>query len=362
MNCPDDFSTILLIMSSVGWKSAPNRWLLRIFSSSRNKYRRIAMFASGSSSKLICLTRVNSNDLLPKVRWRWISGLLAMRNRRGKGMREQAEAMMCRRSHWTSVSLHSSRPSMTMSRPVYAWGPPMYLWNGKSHFVMKCNRESRRLCSGLMTSSSICIERSLSKIPGFLWMTSLTYCLATGKACRSCRVRVGITRSPSLRSDDEDDLEKKWLATNRPRFLQFCATVWAIADFPAPAGPWSQRIDDADCLLSWTQSMMSLMVASLVSGAHWGGSKRSFASSRALRAQCSRSRSKAVIHLGATLIRNTWKYVRSLPSELWWTELQTFWTKTPSDIVTLEGFENMAVCILHSGRFQDSKVSPCPTL
>src|ERR1700760_4099929 len=84
-------------------------------------------------------------------------------------------------------------------------------------------------------------------------------------AMASCQANVGKRRFPLLRAGS--DLKKKKVAATLSRLYKY-EIVWAMADFPTPAGPCSQRIRLGVLELS-TQARMYFNTLSLVQGWHW---------------------------------------------------------------------------------------------
>ena len=68
--------------------------------------------------------------------------------------------------------------------------------------------------------------------------------------------------------------KKKKLATRMPRRMHRSATDWQIADFPAPAAPFSHAIHASRGASSRIQSKISSRTASRVCGWQRGGSTR----------------------------------------------------------------------------------------
>lgn len=63
----------------------------------------------------------------PKACLRWGSGRLMMKKRRGNWHRRQILTILLRIKDWSSLPLHSSRPSMIMTQGVETWAVPVAL-------------------------------------------------------------------------------------------------------------------------------------------------------------------------------------------------------------------------------------------
>ena len=101
-------------------------------------------------------------------------------------------------------------------------------------------------------------------------MASATISLIPGMDKESWYARVDTSEVLSLRPDAV--LEKKKLAARRPASAQIPAIVLAMADFPAPAGPYIQRMNELRISWSSIQDMIHFKIAFLVSGWHFGAS------------------------------------------------------------------------------------------
>ena len=114
-----------------------------------------------------------------------------------------------------SSSLHSSRASTIMSVEMLA------------------------ALSGPTTSISSCEQRDPCPISGHAfktWSNSLRKC---GYRHASWKATVGKIARRLLRSTKSH--EQKKLAPSFPSAKALSATVWAMADFPVPASPFSQK-------------------------------------------------------------------------------------------------------------------------
>ena len=74
---------------------------------------------------------------------------------------------------------------------------------------------------------------------------------------------------------DRSFLEKKKLASRIISSSHISAMVWAIADFPAPAGPYTHIIKASRSSPHWIHFMILVRTAKRVFGWHLGGSNRS---------------------------------------------------------------------------------------
>ena len=82
--------------------------------------------------------------------------------------------------------------------------------------------------------------------------------------------RVDIKKVLALRPDAVR--EKKKLAARRPTLAHISAIVFAIADFPAPAGPYIHKIKSLRALPFAIKDMICLKIVFLVWGWHLGAS------------------------------------------------------------------------------------------
>ena len=222
--------------------------------------------------------------------------------------------------HWTSWFWHSSRPSITTSRGQEPCTSFVSM-SKNNNSTMRWRRELGTFNphNGSTRSSCIWIRYCLVNRSGVVWILSLTNESSPLKVLTNCKTRVGIKSFPLFL--DASFLKKKKLVASSFFPWKLSASDCAIADFPTPALPYSQK------MLACTPSQRSVsihssilqMIPSRVDSVHRGGSKHAWESNAALGEQCWQSSSNGFLDQSIWVMKMRMYLVCLKALDCWWT-------------------------------------------